>query len=208
LNYSHVKDLFAQVFDTAETSKAFISKQNLATQDVLALSISYPYRYKAYSMFAMVNSSYSKYVADYGASRKVDIEAASLTLYVQNSIRFAKTFTAELTAYYSAPTVFQGTIKAKSMYFADAGLQKQVLKGRATVKTSVSDVFHTFKFRGSSDFAGQHSDIRSNWESRQFKLNFVYRFGSNLVKGARQRTTGADDETKRTQAAGGVAPAL
>lgn len=208
LNYSHVKDLFSQVFDTAEKSKAFISKQNLATQDVVALSISYPYRYKAYSMFAMLNGSYSNYQASSGAGRTVDVNAASLTLYVQNSIKFAKTYTAELTAYYSAPTVFQGTIKAKSMYFADAGLSKPVLKGRGMLKASVSDVLHTFKFRGSSDFAGQHSDIRANWESTQFKLNFVYRFGSNLVKGARQRNTSADDETKRTQNGGGVAPGL
>ncbi len=206
LNYSHVKDLFAQVFDTAEKSKAFVSKQNLATQDVVSLSISYPYRYKAYSMFANVNSYYTKYTADYGAGRKIDVNAGGLTLYMQNSLKFAKTFTAEVTGYYSAPTVFQGTIKAKSMYFVDAGLQKQVLKGRATIKTSVSDVFHTFRFRGVSDFAGQRTDLKANWESRQFKLNFVYRFGSSLVKAARQRATGADDEMKRVQSGGGVAP--
>jgi hypothetical protein len=206
LNYSHVKDLFAQVFDTAEKSKAFVSKQNLATQDVASLSISYPYRYKAYSLFAMINSSYTKYQADYGAGRKVNVDAASLVVYAQNSIKFAKTYTAELTAYYSAPTVFQGTIKAKSMYFVDAGLQKQVLKGRGTVKASVSDVFHTFKFSGVSDFAGQRTDLKANWEAQQFKLNFVYRFGSNLVKSARQRATGADDEMKRVQSSGGVAP--
>jgi hypothetical protein len=94
------------------------------------------------------------------------------------------------------------------MYFVDAGLQKQVLKGRATIKTSLSDVFHTFRFRGVSDFAGQHTDLKANWESQQFKLNFVYRFGSNLVKAARQRATGADDETKRVQSGGGVAPGL
>src|SRR5262249_22320584 len=34
LNYSHVTDLFAQLVDTTELSKAFISKQNLATQDI------------------------------------------------------------------------------------------------------------------------------------------------------------------------------
>lgn len=208
LNYSHVKDLFTQVFDTAEKSKAFISKQNLATQDVVSLNVSYPYRYKAYSMFANVNSFYTKYEADYGAGRKINVNAAGLSLYVQNSIKFAKTFTAELTGFYNAPTVYQGTIKANALWSIDAGLQKQILKGKGTLKTSVSDVFRTLKFKGVSDFAGQRSEISSLWESRQFKLNFVYRFGSNLVKAARQRATGADDETKRTQGGGGVAPGL
>ncbi len=208
LNYSHVKDLFTQVFDTAETSKAFISKKNLATQDIVSLNISYPFRYKAYSMFANVNSFYSSYNADYGAGRKININAVGMSVYMQNSIKFAKTFNAELTAFYNAPTVYQGTIKANALWSIDAGLQKQVLKGKATIKTSVSDIFKTLQFTGTSEFAGQRSIIHANWESRQFKVNFVYRFGSNLVKGARQRGNSADDEMKRTQGGGGVAPGL
>ena len=208
LNYSHVKDLFTQVFDTAEKSKAFISKQNLATQDVVSLTITYPYRYKAYSVYASANGFYNSYNADFGTGRTINVKAGGLTLFAQNSIKFAKTYTAELTAVYVAPTVYQGTIKANAMWYVDAGLSKPILKGKGMLKTSVSDIFKTLKFRGVSDFAGQRSDIRANWESRQFKLNFVYRFGSNLVKAARQRTSGADEETKRTQSSGGVAPGL
>ena len=208
LNYSHVKDLFTQVFDTAEKSKAFISKQNLATQDVVSLTITYPYRYKAYSVIASANGFYNSYNADFGTGRTINVKAGGLTLFAQNSIKFAKTYTAELTAVYVAPTVYQGTIKANAMWYMDAGLSKPILKGKGMLKTSVSDIFKTLKFHGVSDFAGQRSDIRANWESRQFKLNFVYRVGSNLVKAARQRGTGADEETKRTQSGGGVAPGL
>lgn len=208
LNYSHVKDLFTQVFDTAEKSKAFISKRNLATQDIVSLNLSYPFRYKAYSMFANVNSFYTSYKADFGAGRQINVNAGGVSLYVQNSIRFAKTWTAELTGFYNAPTVYQGTIKANSLWSIDAGFQKQVMKGRGTIKTSVSDILHTLKFTGVSDFAGQRSELSSRWESRQFKLNFVYRFGSNLVKAARQRATGADDEIKRVQSSGGAAPGI
>ncbi|MEO6734111.1 MAG: TonB-dependent receptor [Ferruginibacter sp.] len=208
LNYSHVKDLFTQVFDTAEKSKAFISKRNLATQDIVSLNISYPFRYKAYSMFANINSFYTRYNADFGAGRKISVNAGGLSTYIQNSIKFAKTWTAEVTGFYNAPTVYQGTIKANSLWSIDAGLQKQVMKGKGTIKTSVGDVFHTLKFTGVSDFAGQRTDLTSRWESRQFKLNFVYRFGSNLVKAARQRGTGADDEMKRVQQSGGAAPGI
>ncbi|MEO7767686.1 MAG: outer membrane beta-barrel family protein, partial [Ferruginibacter sp.] len=204
LNYSHVKDLFTQVIDTAEKSKAFISKRNLATQDVVSLNISYPFRYKAYSMFANMNGFYTHYTADFGEGRKINVNAGGLSLFVQNSIKFAKTFTAELSGFYNAPTVYQGTIKAKSLWSLDAGLQKQVIKGKGTIKMSVSDFLHTLKFNGISDFAGQKTDFIARWESRQFKLNFVYRFGSNQVKAARQRGTGADDEMKRVQSGGGT----
>ena len=204
LNYSHVKDMFTQIIDTAEVSKAFISKQNLATQDIIAFTASYPFQYKSYSLFANVTSNYSKYKADFGAGREVDIDAFGFNFFAQNSLKFAKTWTAELSGFFNAPTVYQGSFKGKSLYSVDAGLQKQILKGKANVKASVSDVFQTMKFRATSDFAGQTTRFSSHWESRQFKLAFSYRFGNNGVKPARQRTTGAEDETKRVQQSSGV----
>jgi len=131
-------------------------------------------------------------------------QAGGVSAYVQNSIKFAKTWTAELTGFYNAPTVYQGTIKANALWSIDAGLQKQVMQGKGTIKASVSDLLHTLKFSGVSEFAGQRTDLATRWESRQFKLNFVYRFGSNQVKAARQRGTGADDEMKRVQQSGGT----
>ncbi|MEO6722821.1 MAG: outer membrane beta-barrel protein [Ferruginibacter sp.] len=208
LNYSHVKDLFTQIIDTAEISKAFVSKKNLATQDIVSLNISYPFRYKAYSLFANMNSFYTKYNANFGDGRIIKVNAGGVSLFAQNSLKFAKTWTAEISGFYNAPTVYQGTFKAKSLWSLDAGLQKQVLDGKGTIKASVSDVFHTLRFRAVSDFAGQRSDLDVHWESRQFKLNFAYRFGSNLVKAARQRTSGAEDELKRVQQSGGAAPGI
>lgn len=204
LNYSHVKDLFTQIFDTVETSKAFVSKKNLATQDIVNLIISYPFQYKSYSLFTSINSNYSKYKADFGTGRKVDLSAYGFNLFMQNNLKFAKTWTAELSGFYNAPTIYQGSFKVKSLYNVDAGLSKQVMKARGTIKASISDVFHTMRFRASSDFAAQVIKINFKGESQQFKLSFVYRFGNNGVKAARQRTTGAEEELKRAQLEGGV----
>ncbi len=204
LNYSHVKDLFTQIVDTTERSKAFLSRKNLAIQDVVNLSVSYPFQYKSYSLFTSISSNYSKYKADFGAGRKVDVDAFGFNLFAQNSLKFAKTWTAELSGFYNAPTIYQGSFKGKSIYSVDAGLSKQVMKGKATIKASVSDIFYSQKFRATSDFAGQVMKINFRGESRQFKLNFNYRFGSNQVKAARQRITGAEEELKRVQQGGGV----
>jgi iron complex outermembrane recepter protein len=204
LNYSHVKDMFTQIIDTAEKSKAFISKKNLATQDIVSFNVSYPFQYKTYSLFTSVSSNYSKYKADFGTGRKVNLDAFGFNLFAQNSLKFAKTYTAELSGFFNAPTIYQGSFKGKSMYSIDAGLSKQVFQNKATLKASVSDVFHTMKFRGTADFAGQLTNVTSRWESQQFKLSFNFRFGNNGVKPARQRTTGAEDETKRVQQSGGV----
>jgi len=204
LNYSHVKDLFTQIFDTTEKSKAFLSKKNLATQDIANLTVSYPFQYKSYSVFTSISSNYSKYKADFGTGRKVDLDAFGFTFFAQNSLKFSKTWTAELSGFYNAPSIYMGSFKGRSIYNADAGLSKQFMKGKATVKAAVTDIFYSQKFRATSDFAGQIMKVTYRSESRQFRINLNYRFGNNGVKPARQRSTGAEDELKRVQQSNGL----
>ena len=123
---------------------------------------------------------------------------------MQNSFRLGKGYTAELSGFYNSPSIWQGIFKSIAMYSVDAGLQKTILKGKGNVKTSLSDIFRIMKWSGSSNFSGQTSTASGRWESRQFKLNFTYRFGNNLVKAARQRKDGAEEERKRTQAGGSI----
>ena len=204
LNYSHVKDLFTSIIDTAEKSKAFASKKNLATQDIVSFNISYPFQYKSYSLFTSISSNYSKYKADFGTGRKVDLNSFGFTFFAQNSLKFAKIWTAELSGFYNSPTIYMGSFKGKSIYNVDAGLSRQIIKGKAVIKASVSDIFYSQKFRAESNFAGQIVNVNFRQESRQFKFSFNYRFGSNTVKAARQRASGAEDELKRVQTNGGV----
>lgn len=204
LSYSHVKDLFTMLLDTADRSKTFISKQNLATQDIANLSISFPFQKGNYSLFSSVNTNYSHYHADYGAGRIVAIDAFGLNAVLQNSLRFSKVWAAELTAFYNAPTVYMGSFKGQSIYSISTGLSKQVMQGRGSIKVSVNDIFNTLRFRGKIDFSGQHTDLAQQGETRQFRINFNYRFGNNGVKASRQRNTGTEDENKRVQSTGGL----
>ena len=206
LNYSHVKDVFTQIVDTTEKSKAFITKKNLATQDITSLNISYPFQYKWYSLFANINTYYSIYQANFGVGRTVNVNVFSVNLYGQQSARLGKGWTAELSGFWTSPSIYQGTFKTKALGSLDGGFSKTVLKGNGTVKASVSDIFHTLHWSATSDFAGQILHASGNFESRQLKLYFTWRFGSIQVKAARQRKTGDEDESKRvgSQGAGGL----
>ncbi|WP_114792448.1 TonB-dependent receptor [Niabella yanshanensis] len=205
LNYSHIKDMFAQILDTTEASKSFQITRNLATQDVISLNVSYPFSYKAFTLFSNLNSNYSIYKANFGGgARDIHEEVFSYTIYTQGSYKFAKTWTAELTGLYISPSIWQGIFRSKAMGFVDAGMQKTILQGKGTVKASVSDIFKTMRFRGDANYAGAINRVGANWESRQFKINFTYRFGSAQVKAARQRKTGLEEENKRTGDGGGT----
>ena len=204
LNYSHVVDIFSQLIDTAEKSKSFMSKQNLATQDIVSFNISYPFMYKKFTSFFNLNSSYSAFKADFGKGRKVDLDVFSYNVYMQNSLKIGKTWTAELSGFYNAPSIWQGTFQSKAMGGIDMGLQKTILKGKGTIKTTVSDIFNTMRWSGESNFAGQFLRASGKWESQQFRMNFSYRFGSSQVKAAIQRKNALEEENKRTQGGGGI----
>jgi hypothetical protein len=203
LGYSHISDLFTQVIDTANKSRSYIINRNLATQDIFSLNVSYPFQYKNYSLFANMNANYNMNKADFGEGRKIDVNAFGGSLFAQNSLRFGKGFTAEVTLLYIAPTIYQGTFKSKAMGGVDAGLQKTIFGGNGTIKAAVTDIFRTFRFNASSDFAGQFTRVNARWEAQQFKLNLSWRFGSTTVKAAKQRSTAAEEEAKRAAQQGG-----
>ncbi|RYY12858.1 MAG: TonB-dependent receptor, partial [Chitinophagaceae bacterium] len=189
LNYSIVKDMFTQITDTTNISKSFVTLRNLASQKILNLNLSYMLRHGTYMAVVNASTNYSNYKAIFDG-RRLSQEAIGFNAFAQNSLGFAKTWTAELTGFYFAPTVMMGTMKTKGMWSMDAGVQKKLWGGKANIKASVSDVFHSLRFKGTTDFAGQQTINSVRFESTMFKLNFSYRFGSNQVKAARQRATG------------------
>ncbi len=205
LSYSHIKDMFASIIDTTEKSKSYMTNKNLATQDIFNLSISYPFQKGIYSAYFSLNAFYSKYQADNvgGANRNISLEVTSANLYMQHSFNLGKGYRAELSSWLSTPSIQQGTFETKSMGFVDLGLSKQVMQGKGNIKVSVSDIFNTMRWRGTSNFVGQYLNGQFRWESQQLKLNFSYRFGKNTVKAARQRQTGVEDESKRVKSGGG-----
>jgi iron complex outermembrane receptor protein len=164
--------------------------------------------YKDYMLFGNINAYYSLYKADFGGgSRNVNVDVFSYNLYLQNSLKFGgkkKLWTAEVSGWYNAPSIWQGTFKSKALWSVDAGLQKTIFKGQGNIKAAVSDIFWTIKWKGTSDFADQITIARGYFESRQFKLNLTWRFGSNTVKATRQRKAAAEEEIKRTESGGGI----
>ncbi len=204
LSYSHTEDVFASITDVIETSKSFLTKKNLATQDNIGLNISFPFQKKAYSLFTNFNAYYSKYNADLGPQRKVDIDVFSYRFFAQNSLKVGKKTTVELSGWINGPSVWQGTFKTKLMGQMDLGLQQQVLKGQGTVRFALGDVLGTFKWNSTADYAGQYINVYGSQESRVFRINFSYRFGNTQVKAARNRKTAAEEENSRTNGGGGL----
>jgi hypothetical protein len=197
LNYSVVKDIAVWLLDTIETSKSVASKQNIANQRVVALGISYPFQYRNYSLFTNLNTTYTTFEGDLGTGRNIDQSALGINFFVLHSLKFAKTWTAEVTGIYYSASLHEGNMKVKALWSMDAGLQTKMKEDKFTLKLSVSDLFNTLQFRSQSTFAGQQVKYNTKNETRQVKLSVSFRLGSSDVKAFRQRKSGAEEEMKR-----------
>ena len=204
VSYSHINDYRAQIIDTAEKIRSYITQRNLASQDIYNINFSLPFQVKKWwSIYANINAFHSLYKAEFGEGKQVDIAVISANIYMQQSFTIGQGLTGELSGFYSAPSVWAGTFKSKAIGTLDIGLQKQLFNNKATFKVSYTDLLRTLRWAGTSDFGAAYINVRGNWESQQLRMNFTYRFGNNQVKAARQRKTAADDESKRTQGSGG-----
>lgn len=200
LGYSHISDFRAQVIDTTEGSKSYISQKNLASQDLYNINFSLPFQVtKWWSIYANINAYHSYYKADFGGGKTVNLKVNSGNIYVQQSFTLGDGYTGEISGFYTAPSVWAGTFKSNALGTLDLGLQKTLFKGKGTVKFSYTDLLKTLHWAGSSEYGGSNIRVSGNWESQQLKMNFTYRFGNNQVKAARQRKLSAEEETKRTQ---------
>ncbi|MEP7323105.1 MAG: outer membrane beta-barrel family protein [Saprospiraceae bacterium] len=204
LSYSKVHDVFTQIVDTINRSAAFITQKNIASNDVIGLNISLPVQYKNYGAFINLNNFYTHYYANFGNGRIVDIDAFTVSLFAQQNLKLKHGVTLEISGMFNSPSVAQGTFKMQSIYGIDLGVQKTVLEGKGNIKMSITDIFQSQRFRGTSNFAGQYLHFYFASETRQLRLNFSYRFGNNQVKAARQRRSGTEDENKRVSGQGGV----
>lgn len=204
ISYSVTNDFFTEVIGVSDSvpGASFLTTKNISTKKVATLSVSYPFEItKWWSTYTNLSAYNVKQQGDVGNSTTIDISRNSASVYHQSNFKLPKDFSIQVSGFYNSPGIWGAYFKTRRFWGMDIGAQKKLLHGKANLKVSVSDVFHTMVWSGS-----QLSDVlqmygRGGWESRQFKVNFSYLIGNNQVK-ARKRSTGADDEKSRAGGAG------
>ena len=131
----------------------------------------------------------------------LDARATTYNANMTNQFTLPKKFSLELSGWYQSGFV-EGQLIGKPMGAVSFGIQKKMLKDKATLKLNVNDVFWTQKFRGSFMFNDIDVQVVNRWESRTARVTFTYRFGNNKVASARQRQTGLENEKGRVKSSG------
>ncbi len=196
ISYSFVKDYFARITEAVGDDQNFLTTRNVANQKVINLGISYPTSFnKWWSIYFSLNAYRSIFEAtnpDFNP-----ISQNTLSFYAQNTFKLPKGFRAEVSGWYSSPSIWGGTYKTKSIGSLNVAFQKQLFDDKLTARLSFNDILFTSPWEGITEFGSLRINGDGGGDSRQVRFNLTYNFGRNEIKKARKRDTGLEDEKNR-----------
>jgi outer membrane receptor protein involved in Fe transport len=206
LNYSDTKDLITETFQQQKIGPdslgyaTIVRKGNIGSRQNagIAISAQMPVK-KWWTLIAFANYNYSWFKGVLDNQEPIDIQAGNLMININNQFRFEKGWSAELSGFYRTKGI-EGQIIIEPFGQMSAGVSKQVMKGKGTLKFNVRDMFYTQKVRGEINFQGTEAKFYNIRDSRVGTIAFTYRFGKP-IKGTqpRRKTGGAEEEQNRVK---------
>jgi iron complex outermembrane recepter protein len=206
LNYSRTTDYMNETFQQEEvngtkTYATIVRHGNIGSRDAagIAVSAQVPVA-KWWNASIYSNFNYNKFKGRLnGNGEYIDVAASNLLFNVNNQFKFNKGWSAEVSGFYRTKGV-DGQIIIQPLGQLSAGIGKQVLKTKGTLKFNVRDILYTNKATGDINFENTLAHFVNTRDSRVASISFSYRFGKP-IKGMQQRRKigGADDEQNRVK---------
>jgi outer membrane receptor protein involved in Fe transport len=199
LNYSHTKDLFNETFE--QRGFATVVRQgNYGYMNDLSLSVSAQIPVaKWWSANIYAEGKYNQFKGIlYGED--LNVHATTYLVNVSNQLKFKKGWSAEVSGFYRTKGI-EGQIAIRALGQLSAGIQKQVLKNKATLKLSVRDILNTQHPVGDINFQNTAAHFSQFGDNRVATLSFTYRFGKPIKGPQKRKTGGAGDEQNRVKGA-------
>ncbi|MBD0374590.1 MAG: TonB-dependent receptor [Flavisolibacter sp.] len=203
LAYNRTRDVMAQILkqNTAE-KKTFLTFDNVARQTNYSLSVTVPLTLAKWWNANFFSTVYrNRYTGIYN-TKPIDIKATSFMANMTNTFTLTKTLTMELGGFYRYRSLFDLTIM-EPIYQMNIAAQKQVLKGKGTVRLNVRDPFAWQHFEGLTRYEDIDTRFNARPDIRQVTATFTYRFGKNTPQAPRRRNTGGSQEEQNRVGGGG-----
>jgi iron complex outermembrane receptor protein len=202
INYAQTDDVITQLLkQDTEKKITYQTRENVNKMRQVGMTVAFnaPIT-KWWNTNIYVNIFNNHYTGLY-QSDPIDIQFTSFATNINNSFSFGKGWGAEVGGFYRSKGA-DGLLVANPMYLVNAGVSKQVLNKKGTIRLSVRDIFFTQRFSGYARYSDVDVNLSSTRDSRQVSASFVYRFGKTNIAPARRRTGGAGDEQNRIKGGG------
>jgi outer membrane receptor protein involved in Fe transport len=194
LNYSVIHDMMNETL-IHNDSVIIRSVGNIGTRYNfgIAESAAIPFT-KWYTGIFFANLYENKYDGEVNGYQ-LKAEQLTLDLNINNQFSFQNGWSAELSGTYTTKNRDEGQALSLPIGQVSAGISKNLLNNKASLKFNVRDIFYTQTIREIQNFQDVQSTIERSRDSRVFNIAFVYRFGAQSKQKASQQT----DEQGRIQ---------
>ncbi|WP_160717450.1 outer membrane beta-barrel family protein [Chitinophaga solisilvae] len=191
LTYSRSTDVISNLVGAAQDHTVMYTRpENLASFTNYGLSITaatdFTRWWKGSQFINLFHNTFSA-----GAAGKQVFKGGSFTFDSQNTFTISSRWKAELNALFRTSEV-SGVFTTKSYYMISAGAQREVLKGKGTIKLLVNDIFRSRRIKEYSLYNNIYTYNDNRFDSRSCMLSFSYRFGSGTQDKGR-RSTGSEE---------------
>ena len=196
INYSVVHDMI---------SEALIRKDSVIIRKVGNIGTRYNYGItesatiqfsKWYSATLFANLYQNKYTGEINGY-PFNAEQLTLSLNVNNQFSFTNGWSAELSGNYTSRNRNEGQAIMLPAGQVSAGIAKQLLNNKASIKFNVRDIFYTQNPKEIQNFQNVQSTLKISRDTRVFNIAFVYRFGASLK--SKPASTLPTDEQQRVK---------
>ncbi|MBO9592376.1 MAG: TonB-dependent receptor [Niabella sp.] len=209
VSHTQTNNIITQLIkQNTEKKTAFQTTENFSKRKQWGFSVSANkqlFKWWNLSLYSGVfNNQYKGLYTDGTRNIPVALNVNNVDANMTNSFSFAKTWTAELSGWYSS-SPSEGLMIARPMGAMNIALAKQLFNKNGSVKIGVRDLLRTSNFSGYSRYADVDLSVANDrrQDNRQYNISFTYKFGKGNIKPARRRTGGADDEQNRVKSGGG-----
>ncbi|MCD8741525.1 TonB-dependent receptor family protein [Mucilaginibacter roseus] len=198
-NYSHTSDVFTEIILTDTAKKAtYQTNLNLNAQDSYSLNLNTPFTFwKWWTGNLTFTGFYNSFKANDLLGGNLNRGRASFFFKTTHNFLLPKEIKAEIVTFYQSNVTY-GIYNIKPQYSIDLGFSRSFLSKKLNVKLAVSDVFWMRRNNITANYQTVDLDIRQKRETRIARINLTYNFGNTKIK-ARNRQTGADDESNRVK---------
>jgi outer membrane receptor protein involved in Fe transport len=202
LNYTRTTDIINDVLEqNTDRNETFVKKANIAKQRQYGIAISAGGQIKKWWSGNIYANAYNNLFEGIVNGDNVKISATTAQFNVSNQFKFGKTWGAELSGFYRTKGV-EGVFQIDGFGMMNMGVNKQIWKGKGSLRLNVRDVLYSQKIQGDIKYSNIDAHFQQVRDSRQVALGFTYRFNKGKVGGQKRRTGGAGDEQNRVKTGG------
>lgn len=200
LNFSKTTDIIQQVIEQNEaTNETFIKKANIASQTQYGFSVTAFKQFTKWwsgSVYANVANNHFKGIVN---NDQISIGVTSLTSQTQQQFKWGKGWEAEVSAIFRTKAL-EGVIFIQNIFQTDAGIGKQILKGKANIKLNFKDIFNGSVYKGYIKYGTVDAKFTNTNFQRSFIISFGWRFNKGKLKAnGGRREGGASEEQNRVK---------